>query len=435
MSDSEFYLDVLDNTLWLPPLESTRERSVEEMIGDGFLMLHRKTALAAVFSEHGEGAIDFAIASLPALYEAEILFTYHEELIRCLATRSQNSTSRLELQVPKRRDLDASQALEFWRNWRRRHGANTKYSTLAWHARAPRTKAAFDAYLAPKIDMKHASDDDVVVRLAATRNPGIDAAALSLFVRDAEPHVRLAVVMHPRATTQTLRILLNDENSIVRRWIANNPNSDDSILQILSEDKDPAVVKFLAANAKSARSRTGDERMDYQIPLVNIPEPEATTISVPGSSSASVKPSLVLPEDHELFSAVRNGRHEVVRCLLQTNPILACARDEEGKTALHYASELPYLEGQFKAACELVSHGADVNAQDTHGATPLHWLACGLQGYGPQFAKLLIENGADIHIASEHGDTPESTSERWSGLLGTPSLSDIVRWIRETEDL
>ena len=42
-------------------------------------------------------------------------------------------------------------------------------------------------------------------------------------------------------------------------------------------------------------------------------------------------------------------------------------KDDKGKTALHIASAIPYLEGMQV----LIEHGADVNAVDGDGNTPL----------------------------------------------------------------
>ena len=72
----------------------------------------------------------------------------------------------------------------------------------------------------------------------------------------------------------------------------------------------------------------------------------------------------------DLFVAVASGNAERVRELLASNPGAAQIKDEEGATALHYAT----LNGHRTIAQALLEQGADVNARDERfGATPAGW--------------------------------------------------------------
>jgi hypothetical protein len=72
----------------------------------------------------------------------------------------------------------------------------------------------------------------------------------------------------------------------------------------------------------------------------------------------------------ELFSAVGAGDAERVRELLASEPEATLARDDEGATALHYAT----LNGHREIAELLIKSGADINARDDRfGATPAGW--------------------------------------------------------------
>ena len=72
----------------------------------------------------------------------------------------------------------------------------------------------------------------------------------------------------------------------------------------------------------------------------------------------------------ELFLAVVSGDGDRVRELLGSDPSAAVVKDDEGATALHYAT----LIGHRTIARALMEQGADVNARDERfGATPAGW--------------------------------------------------------------
>jgi ankyrin repeat protein len=57
-------------------------------------------------------------------------------------------------------------------------------------------------------------------------------------------------------------------------------------------------------------------------------------------------------------------------------------------------------QGDIKAAQQYLDGGADVNAKDGNGRTPLHWVET------KEVAELLIAEGADVHAKDEWGFTP-----------------------------
>jgi ankyrin repeat protein len=72
----------------------------------------------------------------------------------------------------------------------------------------------------------------------------------------------------------------------------------------------------------------------------------------------------------DLFSAVKSANVTHVRELLAADPSVAGARDNEGATALHYAT----LDGHREIVELLLQNGADINARDERfGATPAGW--------------------------------------------------------------
>ena len=100
------------------------------------------------------------------------------------------------------------------------------------------------------------------------------------------------------------------------------------------------------------------------------------------SISASTAPAL--------FNAIRNGKPDVVRVLLRNNPKWVSARDQEGKTPLHYATAV----NNVAIIQLLIKCKADVNARDNSGVSPL-WQAISDGRF--ESAKSLIEFGADVN--------------------------------------
>jgi ankyrin repeat protein len=72
----------------------------------------------------------------------------------------------------------------------------------------------------------------------------------------------------------------------------------------------------------------------------------------------------------EFFTVVESGDTGRVRALLAADPALAKARDDEGATAMHYATE----NGHREIVRFLKKTGADINARDDRfDATPTGW--------------------------------------------------------------
>ena len=70
-----------------------------------------------------------------------------------------------------------------------------------------------------------------------------------------------------------------------------------------------------------------------------------------------------------IFQAARENNIEVLNSSLDNHPTLATCTDEPtGRTPLHFAAEHKGLQ----VAEILLQHGADCNARDTDGVTPLH---------------------------------------------------------------
>ena len=80
------------------------------------------------------------------------------------------------------------------------------------------------------------------------------------------------------------------------------------------------------------------------------------------------------------------------------------AKDDWGETPLHFAAD----KGHKEVAELLIAEGADVNAKNMGELTPLHYAA--IHGR-TEVVELLIAEGADVNAKSEWGDTPLDYAE------------------------
>jgi ankyrin repeat protein len=58
------------------------------------------------------------------------------------------------------------------------------------------------------------------------------------------------------------------------------------------------------------------------------------------------------------------------------------------------------IDGNIEAVKQHIATGADVNAKDENGVTPLHWTET------EEIAELLIAKGADVNVKDKRGFTP-----------------------------
>ena len=96
--------------------------------------------------------------------------------------------------------------------------------------------------------------------------------------------------------------------------------------------------------------------------------------------------------DKELFL-------ELLAKIVAIDSTLINYKDEQGQTALHYASD----EGNLKIVEIITKSNADINIRSNIKRTPLH-ISC-LHGYF-DISKLLIENGALINVQDNERNTP-----------------------------
>jgi ankyrin repeat protein len=129
----------------------------------------------------------------------------------------------------------------------------------------------------------------------------------------------------------------------------------------------------------------------------------------PWNSGASfTKEHAVVPEAKELFQAIRRGQISAMRSVLDHDPKLISAVDENGSTPLILAA---YWAGAAEVK-ELLARGADPNAKNDSGVAALIPATDNLET-----TRLLVEGGADVNGQAEAGDSPLMVAARRAGAV------------------
>jgi len=106
-----------------------------------------------------------------------------------------------------------------------------------------------------------------------------------------------------------------------------------------------------------------------------------------------------------LMKAAREGHIEIVRLLVANGADINASSPQGGTTALFFALQKLYNPNNTKTANFLITKGANVNARNFRGATPLHM---GLDSI--EITNSLIEKGANVNAKDNDGSAPLHTS-------------------------
>jgi cytohesin len=133
--------------------------------------------------------------------------------------------------------------------------------------------------------------------------------------------------------------------------------------------------------------------------------------------------------DRALFKAATEGNIKGIKQLIADGADVN-AKNRDGTTPLQTAA----IRGHKEFLQLLIANGADVNAKNEDGMTPLHCAAIGTSlnylsrggRYGvdqKEVAELLISAGADVNAQDEDGETPVDIAI----MSNQPQIADLLR--------
>jgi ankyrin repeat protein len=192
---------------------------------------------------------------------------------------------------------------------------------------------------------------------------------------------------------------------------ANDHRGDPLLFTALSIGSRPASLALIKAGANpNARDTTGKSVLSYAVYLKQqdiiaalvTAGADLNAPSETGDSAGDAAPSI--------FLAIKSGDLAVVQQLIAAGANVN-AMDQQGSTPLHRAVLVQPVEYAVDLVTTLLVSGADANAMRPKGGAPLHNLIFGAGKIPPdavsRIANLLVQHGANVNLpAAFDGATP-----------------------------
>jgi ankyrin repeat protein len=212
-----------------------------------------------------------------------------------------------------------------------------------------------------------------------------------------------AVVLQNQLVTDTLLGLGANAN-------ANDHRGDPLIITAMSVGSAPATMALIKAGADpNARDTTGKSVLSYAVYLKR-PEIIAALIAKGADVNAPSEAGDGGDPAPPIFMAIKAGDLALVQQLIAAGANVD-ALDGQGSTPLHRAVLARPVEYTTSLVTTLLRAGANANAMRPNGGAPLHNLIFGANNLAPealaQLATLLAQHGADVNLpAAFDGATP-----------------------------
>lgn len=160
--------------------------------------------------------------------------------------------------------------------------------------------------------------------------------------------------------------------------------------------------------------------------------PKISTVNAQDQSGATAL--LTVLSYHETCNVVRGSYTMPLVELLLAHGADTTAYDKKGQTALHKLAASPsYHDPISPNLLEKFIPSVNINKADVNGWTALHWMAKNLRQV--EASRLLVRRGADVNAVNKKGNTPLHEAmggrlirkEKADGTLDYPTLAEKIR--------
>jgi len=233
----------------------------------------------------------------------------------------------------------------------------------------------------------------------------------ALLEAGADPNVRLKThLWYWEADRQAIGV---DITGATPFWRAAAAQDIDAMRLLVAHGADPEIPSIVPREAlQFSRTRDGRQWDDSGLPPVPVGEPDEFPIHVAVGLGA-------IGRGHRQMKGVPNGYLTAVKYLVEENGADVNAVDAWGYTPLHYAA----VRGDEELIRYLVSKGADVTALSRLGQSPVDLTRGGHAGYfvrpAQPAARALLE-GLGSPFVCEHVHYPKGTGDQCPQAGNTP---------------
>ena len=257
--------------------------------------------------------------------------------------------------------------------------------------------------------------DEANKLLIYTMTLGVDALRMLLEKRARRPNGDLASYRSGRDGEIDVNVVCNPFRDYHSLRFAIHLRSAEMASLLLEYGADASVKDKCGLTALHACSESGDiECVKAILSAVRLREDWRDSVV---NARSDTGPAGI--GETPIFAAVAEGHIEVVRALIEAGARCDISETKDGNSLLHYAAtrdeeeDLGHDPSELKKRLErdeaeapnliklLVENGADVNAKNSHGETPIHW--CCDNPHCQNAARTLLYYGSDPNAMSMSG--------------------------------